>query len=111
MTSARVGAAWRKGGPNALRFIADKTFATPRCYLPDCPDGHVRVAVFIPPRRIPEAFMLAGSKFGRVVGSKVLVRLFAEQVDAGPVDECMDAAPARACHAVVMPVWGDDDEA
>lgn len=111
MTSARVGAAWRKGAPNALRFIADRPYATPRCYLPDCPEGYVRVAVFIPPRRIPEAFMLAGSKFGRVVGSKVLVRLFDAHVEAGTVDSCMDATPTRAHHAVVMPVWGDDDEA
>jgi len=103
---------WHKGRPNALRFIAPRPRATPGAYLPDCPAGHVRVAVLIPPRRIPEAYTLAGSRFGEVVGNgDVLVRVFGRVVVARTADPSDRAtiAVTKARHVVTMPVETGDE--
>lgn len=97
---------------NGFRIVADRPHAHARVYLPDCPIDCARVAVLIPPERVPEAYVLAGAKFGRVVGAEVRVRLFAEDVPA-QLEDVTDAAriaATKARYVVVMPprVTNDD---
>lgn len=76
--------AWKR---NSLRLIADVPRAHGRAYLPDCPADCERVAVLMPPERIPEAPRLVSSKFGRTVGvGDVRVRVEGELVRARRVD-------------------------
>jgi hypothetical protein len=98
--SIQLDGAWSR---NPFRLVADVPRATPRVFLPDCPADCARVAVLIPPARIPEAYQLAGSKFGRRVGSVVRVRLFAALTDAEPADVSDPVGPTKARHVVVMP--------
>lgn len=110
--STHLDGAWKR---NNFRIVADRPRVHAAVYLPDCPDGCARVAVLIPPTRIPEGYMLAGSKFGRVVGGEVRVRLLALDVPARPVDttDVETVAPTRARYVVVMPPRAAevDDEA
>lgn len=96
------GAAWKRNG---FRIIADVPRKAPRTYLPDCPEGCERVAVLMPPERIPEAARLVSAKFGRVVGpGDVRVRHMGELVRARRVDpsEAHVVAETKARYAVMM---------
>jgi hypothetical protein len=86
---------------NPLRFIADVPRSTSRTHLPDCPAGHVRVAIFTPDGHLSHV------KFGELINGRATVVLFQARMHAEPCEPIPESPGAR--HRVTMPVWTTPD--
>lgn len=84
---------------SALRIISNRPRSTPGTYLPECPTGYVRVAIFTP------SGDLACSKFGLLDKGVVKVRLFEREEVAEP---CAVVPGTGARYKVTMPVWAEE---